>query len=276
MGRERGGEGDEESQGQRQGPAGLPDQPHREAGAPRFDRPSAPSSASSPSPNPSSRGSCISTSPRHRGAARSSSGSSKASARRGDWQLGPLDLEIFWGERVGILGPNGAGKTTLLGMLVGTVPIAQGRRWVGPGVVFGELSQARRRFRAEASLVSGFLGATGLHTGEGRALLAKLGLGASEVERPFASLSPGERTRAELALLMATGTNCLLLDEPTNHLDLSAIEQLELALAGWTGTLLLVTHDRRLLEAVSLTRSVELQLGAETTRGSRRGSTLPA
>ncbi len=72
------------------------------------------------------------------------------------------------------------------------------------------------------------------------------------------SLSPGERTRASLALLSARGVNCLVLDEPTNHLDLPAIEQLEQALAGFAGTVLLVTHDRALLEAVTLTRRIEL------------------
>jgi ATPase subunit of ABC transporter with duplicated ATPase domains len=87
-----------------------------------------------------------------------------------------------------------------------------------------------------------------------RTLLAKFGLTAEHVLRPAATLSPGERTRAALALLQARGINVLVLDEPTNHLDLPAIEQLEQALAGYEGTLLLVTHDRRMLEAVTTTR----------------------
>jgi len=82
------------------------------------------------------------------------------------------------------------------------------------------------------------------------------------VTRPAHSLSPGERTRASLALLMASGANWLVLDEPTNHLDLPAIEQLETALDAFDGTLLLVTHDRRLLEAVALDRTVTLGAGA--------------
>jgi ATPase subunit of ABC transporter with duplicated ATPase domains len=94
-----------------------------------------------------------------------------------------------------------------------------------------------------------------------RTLLAKFGLGANEVDRPLASLSPGERTRAVLALLSARGVNTLVLDEPTNHLDLPAIEQLEQALGTFDGTLLLVTHDRRLLEAVELTRIIEVRDG---------------
>ena len=89
---------------------------------------------------------------------------------------------------------------------------------------------------------------------EVRTLLAKFGLRAAHVLRPAASLSPGERTRAALALLQARGVNLLVLDEPSNHLDLPAIEQLEAALAAYTGTLLLVTHDRRMLDAVRVDR----------------------
>jgi len=96
---------------------------------------------------------------------------------------------------------------------------------------------------------------------EARTLLAKFGIGASEVNRATRSLSPGERTRTVLALLMARGTNCLVLDEPTNHLDLAAIEQLETALDAFGGTVLLVTHDRTLLQNVRLTRSIEVAGG---------------
>ncbi|MGZ4691221.1 MAG: ABC transporter ATP-binding protein, partial [Acidimicrobiia bacterium] len=98
----------------------------------------------------------------------------------------------------------------------------------------------------------------GLGLAEARSLLAKFGLTAAHVERLGAELSPGERSRAILGGLMAGGVNCLILDEPTNHLDLEAIEQLELALDGYDGTLLLVSHDRRLLETVRITRTIEL------------------
>ena len=97
-----------------------------------------------------------------------------------------------------------------------------------------------------------------------RTLLAKFGLTAEHVLRPAATLSPGERTRAALALLQARGINVLVLDEPTNHLDLPAIEQLETALDAYDGTLLLVTHDRQLLEAVELDRTIDL--GASMSR----------
>jgi ATPase subunit of ABC transporter with duplicated ATPase domains len=101
-------------------------------------------------------------------------------------------------------------------------------------------------------------------TAEVRTLLAKFGLGADQVLREVGSLSPGERTRAALALLQARGVNLLVLDEPTNHLDLPAIEQLEEALNAFVGTLLLVTHDRRMLETVRLTRRWDVAGGRVT------------
>jgi ATPase subunit of ABC transporter with duplicated ATPase domains len=181
-----------------------------------------------------------------------------AVVERGSFRLGPLSLEIGWAERVAIVGPNGSGKTTLLRALLGEIPLVSGERWMGPGVVVGQLDQSRRRFLGDRPLLASFVGASGLLPQESRSLLAKFGLGAEHVNRPASSLSPGERTRATLALLMAGGANCLVLDEPTNHLDLPAIEQLEQALGTYEGTLLLVTHDRRLLEALEITRTVDL------------------
>ncbi len=180
---------------------------------------------------------------------------------RGDWQLGPVDLEITWAERVVVTGPNGGGKSTLLGAVLGSVPLAQGSRWVGPSVRFGQLDQRRRRADASMALVDAFVAATSVTTEEARSTLAKFGLGASHVGRPVGRLSPGERTRAQLAELMVQGTNCLVLDEPTNHLDLPAIEQLEEALDAFSGTLLLVTHDRWLLDSLRYDRLVEVRDG---------------
>jgi ATPase subunit of ABC transporter with duplicated ATPase domains len=126
----------------------------------------------------------------------------------------------------------------------------------------GEVDQARRSFLGDLPLAAAF-GAEvpDLPDAEVRTLLAKFGLRAGHVVRPAGSLSPGERTRAGLALLQARGVNVLVLDEPTNHLDLPAIEQLEQALADYTGTLLLVTHDRRMLDAVAVTRRLTVSAG---------------
>jgi ATPase subunit of ABC transporter with duplicated ATPase domains len=186
---------------------------------------------------------------------------SSAVVTRGAWQLGPVDLEIGWASRVAIVGSNGAGKSTLLGALLGEIPLSSGTRYMGPGVVVGSLDQARAAFIGRTALIDAFARASGMSAVDARTLLAKFALGAADVARPSATLSPGERTRAVLAVLMATEVNCLVLDEPTNHLDLPAIEQLESALDQFRGTVLIVTHDRELLERVSVTRTVEVSAG---------------
>jgi ATPase subunit of ABC transporter with duplicated ATPase domains len=185
-------------------------------------------------------------------------GGPAAPSRGPSFRLGPIDLEVAWQDRLGILGPNGSGKTTLIRGLLGSAPLVAGRRWVGPGVVIGELDQGRGRFAGPEPLLTTFLRESTLPLSEARSLLAKFGLGADHVERAGEHLSPGERSRALLAQLMAGGVNCLVLDEPTNHLDLEAIEQLEAALADFDGTLIVVSHDRRFLEAVHLTRTLDL------------------
>ena len=182
----------------------------------------------------------------------------QAVVRRGTFTLGPIELEIGSGERIAILGPNGSGKTTLLRAILGELALDSGRRWVGPGVTVGSMDQARETFRSDEPLLDAFIAASGLELSGARSLLAKFGLGANDVHRPGTELSAGERSRAQLAGLMAAGVNCLVLDEPTNHLDLAAIEQLEQALGTFDGTLLLVSHDRRLLDAVVTDRRVEL------------------
>ena len=185
----------------------------------------------------------------------------------GGFVLGPVSLEVGWGDRMAIVGANGSGKTTLLSALLGRVPLAAGRRRLGPGVVVGEIGQGRDAFGGHATLLDGFMARTGTETaGDARSVLAKFGVGAEHVLRPPGSLSPGERTRATLAALQARGVNLLVLDEPTNHLDLPAIEQLEVALQRYAGTLILVTPDRRLLGAVGIDRVVDVVDGSVRER----------
>ena len=184
-----------------------------------------------------------------------------AVVERGAFRLGPVTLQLSYGERVAVVGANGAGKTTLLDALLGRLPLAAGRQALGPGVRVGEIDQARGQFRGEQTVVQVLEDATGWPASECRTLLAKFGLRADHTGRPAGSLSPGERTRAGLALLQAVGVNALVLDEPTNHLDVPAIEQLEQALESYGGTLLLVTHDRRLLQAVRIDRTLVVEAG---------------
>ncbi len=182
--------------------------------------------------------------------------------RRGSFTLGPTNLQIDWADRVAITGPNGSGKSTLLAALLGRLQPDEGDVSLGSAVVVGEIDQARSLFDGSESLRGAFAAQVpAWPDSEVRTLLAKYGLSAAHVERPASSLSPGERTRAALALLQARGVNLLVLDEPTNHLDLPAIEQLEEALDSYPGTLLLVTHDRRLLDAVHLTRRFAVEAG---------------
>ncbi|MCK2029086.1 ABC-F family ATP-binding cassette domain-containing protein [Microbacterium galbinum] len=175
--------------------------------------------------------------------------------RQGAFTLGPVTLQVDAGDRIGITGPNGAGKSTLLRTLLGTRSPDEGSASLGSSVQIGEIDQARSLLVGDAALADAFeLLVPEMASADVRTLLAKFGLKADHVTRPVDGLSPGERTRAALALLQARGVNLLVLDEPTNHLDLPAIEQLEQALESYTGTLLLVTHDRRMLDAVETNR----------------------
>jgi ATPase subunit of ABC transporter with duplicated ATPase domains len=180
---------------------------------------------------------------------------SGAVVHRGSFTLGPVDARVDWADRVIITGANGSGKSTLIGALLGRIPVDAGTAGLGSGVRVGEIDQARGLFLGPDPLVRAFGNAVpDWAESDVRTLLAKFGLTSEHVPRPAASLSPGERTRAALALLQAREVNLLVLDEPTNHLDLPAIEQLEQALDSFGGTVLLVTHDRRMLDTVRGTR----------------------
>ncbi|CAM3392766.1 ABC-F family ATP-binding cassette domain-containing protein [Tsukamurella hominis] len=169
--------------------------------------------------------------------------------------VGPVTMSVEYGDRILLTGPNGAGKSTLLGLLLGRLTPSAGTVTLGAGVEVGEVDQARGRFLSDGPLLDAFCAEVPeTPPADVRTLLAKFGLRGHHVLRPASSLSPGERTRAALALLQARGVNLLVLDEPTNHLDLPAIEQLEEAVESFDGTVILVTHDRRMLDTVRATR----------------------
>ena len=190
----------------------------------------------------------------------------EATASLGRFTFGPASVQVSAGDRIGVTGPNGAGKTTLLRLLVGRLAPDTGRASLGVSVAVGEIDQTRTGLAEDLSLGDAFeVAMPQMAPADVRTLLAKFGLKADQVTSRVGRLSPGERTRAAMALLQARGVNLLVLDEPTNHLDLPAIEQLEEALETYDGSLLLVSHDRRLLDNVRLDQRWHVQDGRVTT-----------
>jgi ATP-binding cassette subfamily F protein 3 len=164
------------------------------------------------------------------------------------------------GEHVSLVGPNGAGKTTLVETLAGVRPLSAGKLRTGHNVQVGFLSQHADEMGSTGTVLEAAQRATGLTPNKARALLGRFLFGGEQAEKPLAGLSGGERRRLSLAILVSSGANVLILDEPTNHLDLESREALEDALTAFPGTLLLVSHDRALLDAVG-SRTVAVEDG---------------
>jgi ATPase subunit of ABC transporter with duplicated ATPase domains len=178
-----------------------------------------------------------------------------------DFTLGPLDFEVGDNDRIALAGRNGAGKSTLLGALLGDLPLSSGERWIAPGTVIGAITQSRGTFSGQVALLEAFRSQTNLAESDARTLLGHFSLTGDTVLRPGHSLSPGARTRAMLAALQARPTSVLVLDEPSNHLDMDGIQELERAVKQYSGPVVLVTHDRVLLERFQPTRIEELEQG---------------
>ena len=164
------------------------------------------------------------------------------------------------GEHVTLVGPNGSGKTTLIEVLAGRRPLAEGKLRRGHNVEVGFLSQHAEEVSRDGTALEAAQRATGLTPNKARALLGRFLFSGAEAEKEVAVLSGGELRRLSLAILVASGASLLIIDEPTNHLDLESREALEDALRSYEGALLLVSHDRALLDAVG-SRTIALEDG---------------
>src|SRR4051812_15324546 len=174
--------------------------------------------------------------------------------------LHDVDLWLERGEHVSLVGPNGTGKTTLIEALAGNRELDAGKLRRGHNAKIGYLSQHAEEVGRDGTVLEATQRATGLTPNKARALLGRFLFSGEEAEKPVIGLSGGERRRVSLAVLYASGSNVLILDEPTNHLDVESREALEDALRSFEGSVLLVSHDRALLDAVgSRTVAVEEQ-----------------
>jgi ATP-binding cassette subfamily F protein 3 len=161
------------------------------------------------------------------------------------------DLEIRRGQRVALLGPNGAGKTTFLKTILGQVKPKAGAIRFGAGVEAGYFAQTQASLKLENTILDEILSVENLPLGEARNFLGRFLFSGDDVFKPVGALSGGERSRVALAKLTLTGANFLILDEPTNHLDIPSQENLEQVLSEFSGTILLVSHDRYFVDALA-------------------------
>ncbi len=179
---------------------------------------------------------------------------SKVVAGYPKFRIGPISLRIDYGSRVGIMGLNGSGKSTLLKVIAGHLRPVDGEMNLGSGVIIGDMMQEHESLPRDQTLFDFLASRTDLDLEEYEiySVLVKFGLDRDQVKSEIGTLSPGGRARLLLALFALLSVNTLLLDEPTNHLDIEALEALEEMLQGYTGTVVLVSHDRYFIEKVGL------------------------
>lgn len=183
---------------------------------------------------------------------------SSAEYRNDGVSIGPINQTISYGERIVIMGPNGSGKSTLLKLLTGHLTPISGVVTMGARVRIGYLPQIME-IKGGETLLEYFMDNADIDQSNGRKILARFGFSGDAVKAVVGEMSPGERSRLILASLMAKDVNCLVLDEPTNHLDPEALDRLEEALEGFEGTVVIVSHDRYLVEKIRATKTLVLE-----------------
>jgi len=172
-----------------------------------------------------------------------------------------INMSIQYGDRILIVGPNGAGKTTFIKMLLGELVPDSGQIKRGTRLHIGYLPQ-EENFKENNSVKKQFMEDTkGMKEGDVRRTLNRFGLSTEDVQKKIKDISPGERSRLILAIMMTKKVNCLILDEPSNHLDIEALEQLEQALKDFSGTLILISHDRYFIDNVNIQKTYLLEDG---------------
>lgn len=182
-----------------------------------------------------------------------------------DLTLGPITLEIPYGERVAILGKNGAGKTTLLKLITGEQKPDRGEIYIGGSLIFGNLMQSHENLPLEKTAAEFMIETGNIKREKMYHLLSKFGFEEREANKKISEFSPGGRTRLVLALFSAISANVLILDEPTNHLDIDAMTELEEALSTYSGTIIIVSHDRYFLNHMQIDRFFTLSNGKLST-----------
>jgi len=179
---------------------------------------------------------------------------------RNCFRLGPLDWEVNYGNRIAIIGPNGQGKTTLLQILTQECKKYNGLVQIGSKVKIGYLPQ-EIDFKPNEDILSYLLRTAKLSQSDARRILARFGFFADDIKTNTWNLSSGEKSRLILAGLMAQEVNCLILDEPTNHLDPEALDRLEQALKSFSGTIVIVSHDRYMIDQINITKTFLMENG---------------
>ena len=184
------------------------------------------------------------------------------------FKTAPISLEIRQGNRIAILGNNGSGKSTIIKTITGELAPLSGTVEIGSGLRFGNLLQEHETLPRDLTILDFFMQKTGLDESMAFSELSKFSFHEWQIRQQIGVMSPGGRARLLLAVFAAQSVNVLVLDEPTNHLDIEALDALETMLEQYTGTVLLVSHDRYFLEKAKIGTVFVVEKGVLSKAGS--------